>query len=595
MAYQPIDTGFAPKPIPKPFNPGAGGLNNLVPFPKAPPAPVPIAPAPIPKPSLPGSFLPKLPGAGVLGGAGAGFVFELLFPDPLADGTLPKNPLAPISPAPNPFNPNDTGLGQQQCVDYAVVIDLYNLPNYVGTMPGALSIGLFQKPGDLSPTWNLVSSCPGVPPRGLSGAPIGQEQLWKPEFISIQTVDGSPDIGAPPTSTPEKMPDVPYFFDPFSTPEITELIPSTKPGGKLAPAPKTNLPAVIPKNKPDVPVFPVNPLPSTDFKPSTLDKIQTKDKPGELVKTKPKTPGDLVKNPPKTPSDLVKNPPKTMGDIIGTTPGGQIKIPDKPTLPPTGTTPPKLPPPTPPKSINLDLEKIKEILDKLVGDGKDCMDCEELKECLGLDNPSNNPDLEIVSLPYVKCTENSTTKEHLGEILIKQFYAVKEQFPPLEIKKFTDSANLAKIGCEDGCAIAAIPEWWQVRIGADRPQLVVLFGESLANGKTGRSRYPLTIPHYVKPESFSPTLPSYVKGQWEGILTLKDNSKVIVNAVSEAVAENIINSVKLLINPAMLDGSFIKIGQRKGQILKQILVKPCTAKFFATGQKDTNPDWTKTL
>jgi hypothetical protein len=139
--------------------------------------------------------------------------------------------------------------------------------------------------------------------------------------------------------------------------------------------------------------------------------------------------------------------------------------------------------------------------------------------------------------------------------------------------------------------IAAIPEWWPARIGGQRPQLVTLFAEKLPNGKLGRTRWPLTIPHY-NPRVRKPNLPSYKKGQWEGILTLKDNSKLIVNAISQSEAERVINAVKTYISPAYLAGAQLKIGIRKGEPLKQCLVVPTSAKFFATGQKNTVPNWT---
>lgn len=141
--------------------------------------------------------------------------------------------------------------------------------------------------------------------------------------------------------------------------------------------------------------------------------------------------------------------------------------------------------------------------------------------------------------------------------------------------------------------IAVIPEWWQVRIGADRPQLVCLFGEKNRNGKIGRTRWPLTIPHYIGPQK--PQLPAYTKGQWEGILTLRDNSKLIVNAVSKSEAERVISALQKYINPQMLQGSESKIGIRKGKKLKQVLVFPTSVRFFKTGQKNTVPTWTTKL
>lgn len=139
--------------------------------------------------------------------------------------------------------------------------------------------------------------------------------------------------------------------------------------------------------------------------------------------------------------------------------------------------------------------------------------------------------------------------------------------------------------------VAAVPEWWQVRLGADRPQLVVLFAEEMPDGKLGRSRFAVSIPHYNKPAGFIPPIPRYKKGPWEGILTLSDNSKLIINAATQTEAYRVINALKPLIANEYLKGSFTKIGERRGQALKVRTVVPRTAKFFATGQKNMIPDF----
>jgi hypothetical protein len=161
-------------------------------------------------------------------------------------------------------------------------------------------------------------------------------------------------------------------------------------------------------------------------------------------------------------------------------------------------------------------------------------------------------------------------------------------------KEFDEIAKIRAMECKD-CCTAAVPEWWAVRVGANRPQLVVLYGESLSDDRTGRSRYAMTIPHYKFTGSGKPSFPTYQKGSWEGTLTLKDNSKVIVNAISYVEASRVLDAIKAFIDPSMVQGSIQKIGERKGVTLKTITVKPCTAKYFATGQKDTNPTYTLTL
>lgn len=138
-------------------------------------------------------------------------------------------------------------------------------------------------------------------------------------------------------------------------------------------------------------------------------------------------------------------------------------------------------------------------------------------------------------------------------------------------------------------AIAAVPDHWQLRPEAHRPQLVVLFGER-KNGKIGDAVYPINIPHYEGNKAPStPPLPAYRKGQWEGILVLSDNSKVTVNAYSEAEAERVLKAAEKVINPKYLKNSQAKIGKRKGIDLKEIEVMPAKAKFFPTGRKNMSP------
>jgi hypothetical protein len=139
---------------------------------------------------------------------------------------------------------------------------------------------------------------------------------------------------------------------------------------------------------------------------------------------------------------------------------------------------------------------------------------------------------------------------------------------------------------------AAVPDWWQIRPEAGRPQLVIQFGEDLGNGKIGAPKYAITIPHYKGSKPSASPLPKYKKGSWEEILTLNDNSKVIVNAENQSEARKVINACQQIISPEYLTNSYLKGGTiRKGKALKEILVIPKMAKFFSTGQQNTIPDW----
>lgn len=141
--------------------------------------------------------------------------------------------------------------------------------------------------------------------------------------------------------------------------------------------------------------------------------------------------------------------------------------------------------------------------------------------------------------------------------------------------------------------IASFPEWYQIRIGGDRPQLVVQYAEKLAGGKLGRTRWSISIPHYIGDKN--PKFPTYKKGQWELLVTLRDNSKIMLNCISKEECERTWKEIKPYIKPYYLVTSQVKIGPRKGKKLKQCNVVATNAKYFAKGQQNGIPTWVKVL
>jgi hypothetical protein len=191
---------------------------------------------------------------------------------------------------------------------------------------------------------------------------------------------------------------------------------------------------------------------------------------------------------------------------------------------------------------------------------------------------------ELVTVPIVACDKGEAkTTQQTVQVLKGTSAATLAQFKAV--------AKLATEQCEKE-AIAAVPEWWQVRIEAARPQLVLLFGKLLPDGRVERAKYALTLPHYSGSRTNIPPIGRYQKGQSEGILTLNDNSKVVVNAVSESEANRVLFQAKQALDPKYLEGSFIKIGPRRGQTIAAITVVPLYGKFFPTGLRDTKPAWT---
>lgn len=139
---------------------------------------------------------------------------------------------------------------------------------------------------------------------------------------------------------------------------------------------------------------------------------------------------------------------------------------------------------------------------------------------------------------------------------------------------------------------AAVPEWWQIRIEAGRPQLIFMFAQKLGEDNFDSAKYPLTIPHPIVKHYQTSPIPDYQKGQWEALLTLKDNSKLIINAISAEEAQRVLDACKLIIQPEFLQGALQRpIAPRKGPELLEINVSARRAEYFSTGLKNTVPDW----
>ena len=161
---------------------------------------------------------------------------------------------------------------------------------------------------------------------------------------------------------------------------------------------------------------------------------------------------------------------------------------------------------------------------------------------------------------------------------------------------FHNQAELLKtISCQPPAeAIAAIPDWWAVRLGANRPQLLILYAIKFKDGTWDKPKYVLSIPHWnkSKADTVIANFPSYAKGDFYGIRVLPDNSKLIVNAVSADEARRVLTKLSESIPNDMIQNSQTSISDRKGAPLNKVTVYPRIARFYQTGQKNLSPDWT---
>lgn len=151
--------------------------------------------------------------------------------------------------------------------------------------------------------------------------------------------------------------------------------------------------------------------------------------------------------------------------------------------------------------------------------------------------------------------------------------------------------DLQTSSCEND-NFAVVREWWQLRPEGDRPQLIVQCAEKNEDGTLGSAKYVVTIPHYrySTPTAFAPFY-SLSKGSFQGVLTLKDNSKVIIygNSIqhTRSVLLNIWNEItatkRLPFNP--------KVGPIGNPDFKEVTVYPKYGKYFADGGRKAIPTW----
>ena len=103
----------------------------------------------------------------------------------------------------------------------------------------------------------------------------------------------------------------------------------------------------------------------------------------------------------------------------------------------------------------------------------------------------------------------------------------------------------------------------------------------------------LSIPHPVNTdEPTEALLPSYTKGNWQGMVICRDNSKFIVNAVNSGEAAAMCDAAISLIDPDWLEQPpRAYIGERKGQAVGVDDMYPATIQYFESGQQNMIPNW----
>lgn len=160
-------------------------------------------------------------------------------------------------------------------------------------------------------------------------------------------------------------------------------------------------------------------------------------------------------------------------------------------------------------------------------------------------------------------------------------------------KLFDKIANTQAESCKEITAVATVPEWWQLRIEGGVPQIILSYREVLEDGTLGADWYPITIPHPVSTQPPTNALTGeYRKGNIQILLTLKDNTKVILLVKEKQAGLDFLNNqIKPLIDPAYLVGSKTKVAEYVNYGFAEKLVRNKHVDYYPTGNRKLKPQW----
>ena len=138
----------------------------------------------------------------------------------------------------------------------------------------------------------------------------------------------------------------------------------------------------------------------------------------------------------------------------------------------------------------------------------------------------------------------------------------------------------------------SIPESYIAKAPTIKPQLQIQFKESSGNS---HSRWHITIPHFNQAFKDRLYFPEYEKGNVRCVLTLKDNSKIVVNAASKAEGQTIITACLSYVEP----GYAVSITEMSShefpnRNIKRVRVKACFAQYFS-GTLEAPPNWIRRI
>jgi hypothetical protein len=520
-----------------------------------------------------------------------GFITFDAFMLACAAGLLPGNICPrPDNPAPGGKAPDFQG-GQCICVEYQVSFS-YSRSAFpgqrvmsTGTAWGEIQRVTIEK-GEGADDY-IYFYCRGKKPQvcGVAGQRvlIGAVGLFPGEVTSNLTVDGVVRIDGtvdncgnpPPVPQPRQMPDI-YNSLNIHRGNINFNIYILKLG---APSP-------MPKKAPNI-QSPPSPLPGiyisnaeSNFGDDLGDmdlNLDYRFNPGgggnyqdfpDIFNNFPPSPQPQTKDP--NPVVLIQNPPASTPGL-NNPPAPPPPIPDE--LPDDAT-----------ESDKYQFRQNREAIDKLYKLNAEVLDIQKslAKQNQILENLQKLLDFEVEGSQIIKRCDD-----------IEFVYSYKEKILPAINRQLSHVKSIEQIILDEVCeienaAVVASPEWWQVRIQGDIPQIVLIF-----RFLTTRTYHKLVVPHPLNSEKLvNAPIKTYKKGNWQGEIVNIDNTKFLCNCGTKEEASRLLDIAASLIDPLFLGDPIRKYyAERKGQEVSPGDMLATSAMYFPTGQRSMRPEW----
>lgn len=139
--------------------------------------------------------------------------------------------------------------------------------------------------------------------------------------------------------------------------------------------------------------------------------------------------------------------------------------------------------------------------------------------------------------------------------------------------------------------VSSIIEHWQLKPEAARQQVALLWGTfGPFDVVIGPPKYQTTIPHCNTALLDAATNKwGYEKGEIQLLVTLADNSKIIMYVKSKAEGQRVFGLISPFIEPAMLAGGYTKWGEYKGPPFKPGLLRLRRVDHYNAGLERQTP------